>query len=540
MRSTYFMKQFPLLFLFTLVFTAGYSQHFKVSSSAEFKVTERLNKNHVISNSMSFRGSLYSIYMNKSTGGSKWLFTKVFDIKNAFEIAKYDINMNLVRENKVENGEKNFANINPELIHFNDRLLVGYFKHYKKEAFEYFIAAVDTVSLALSEPVKLFSIPVKNVGIMKVSEFVTEIPVQVAVSPDNSRILFAAVSEGNTVKVQVLNRELKTEKQYTVPVSGAGKYTASKGIITNDGFILFPLNNEEGDRKLLTIDQAGKKDLLNLSSQAPGKYPYPLSCQLSRDQQSVYLFSALNNNKGDNLYCHGVFLTSYDLRQNKLQKAIVYPFTTEFMTALIGKGSVKSANILYVFTFTPQLTELDNGDLVLTGAPEIRRSETTQYGNKQPTSWSIYEAGSVISVFINKETGAGIPAFLPRRIYLSMPGALSSPFSRIYILGRPGSIALAYIDYENNINQSPDKPVYTSNSPAGLVLAEAEIGKDGTIVSRKQLGTNQKGYYSYYMNYALTEPGQDFLLIPIGKQGLNFNENKEFFTYWYKVEPAGK
>ncbi|MBI5372861.1 MAG: hypothetical protein HZA79_12635 [Sphingobacteriales bacterium] len=534
------MKQFTLLLLFAFAGAAGYGQHFKVSSSAEFKITERLNKNHVISNSMSFRGSLYSIYMNKSTGASKWLFTKVFDIKNAFEIAKYDINMNLVKESKVENGEKNFANINPELIHFNDQLLVGYFKHYKKESFDYYIAAVDTVSLALSEPVKLFSVPVKNVGIMNVSEFVTEIPVQYAVSPDNSHILFTVVSSGKTVNVQVLTRELKTEKKYEVPVSGAGEYSTAKGIITNDGFVLVPLNSKEGDRKLLTIDQAGKKDQLSVNNLVPGKYPYPLDCQLSRDKQSVYLYSALNNNKGDDLYCHGVFVTSYDLRENKLQKPLIYPFSAEFMTALIGKGSVKSANILYVFTFRPQLTELDNGDLVLTGAPEILRSETTQYGNQRPKSWGIFEAGSVISVFINKETGAATPAFLPRRIFLSLPGALSSPFSRVHILGKAGSIAMVYLDYEKNINQPIDKPVYTFNSPDGLVLAEAEIGKDGTIISRKQLGLNQKGNYSYYMNYALTEPGQDFLLIPIGKQGLNFNEYKEFFTYWYKLEPAGK
>ncbi len=534
------MKKIVLLSLAVCLFTSSYSQLFKASLSEEFKITEKIGKNHVVSNAVSFKGSFYSIYMEKSTGASKWLFTKIYDIRNALEISKYDRNMKLKTEVNVEKGAKNFAILEPELIHFNDQLLVGYFKPYKKESFDYYISIVDTNTLAFSSTVKLFSLPVKNVGILRAGDFETESPVRYSLSPDKQRMLFAAVLDGTSVNVQVLGHSLQTERQYTVPIGGTGKYKATKAIFNDEGHIVLSLYNDGEDRKLLTINPAGKSTLHPLNNLVPGKYPYPLECTLSRDQQTVYLYAAVNNNKKDDLYCHGIFLLPFDLKQNKRQPSINYPFTQEFMTALVGKGAVKSANILYVFTFTPQLTELDNGELVLTGTPVLRHSETTQSGNGKSTNWNVFEAGSVLSFFIDKTSGKCTPSFVPRYIYLNMPNALSSPFSRVHIVRKPASIAIVYMDYEKNVNQPLDKPVYTSNSPNGLVLAEAEVMNTATVTNRRQLGQNMEGNYTYYMNLAVTEPGQDFLLIPIGKQGLNFNALRDFYTHWCTVELVGK
>lgn len=542
------MKKILLFILSISYMLFCYSQNFTVKFSDEFRIVENRAKNKTIKNAVYHNGYIFSAVHNKSVGMGKWVFTKMFDLKQPLQLVKYDVNMDEVKEFKLEDGDKKFAPVEPFLLQLGTRLLVGYYKPYKKESFDFYLAFVDEESLNVTGEIKVFSVPVENVGIFKLEEELEKVLVKISVSPDQTRLMVAMMKDGYTVNIKVFDSGLKLEKQYETRLSGNESMILMSGLVTGANLIFCSFSSGYGDARILVIDIAGKKSEFRSRTFLPGKFAYNLLFEPAKNADSVYVYSTYSSLKGDNKYCNGFFIAAFNVSNKQLSKPVVTEFSGDFSRTLAekGGGGGTAANVI---DFVPVLTQLESGELVISGSPETSSQSASQSGSKT-TVWSSSQVGSVFSFFLDTSFTSQGYSILPRRIVLSLPesrsgsvrmmqGArISTAYTGVYIVPKGESLIVVYSDYEKNINQGLDKPTYSANSPDNLVLAEAEVQKKGIISYRKQITEDQKGMYNFYLAEALFSTSDNTLLVPVGKQGLNFNANKDFYNKWCILEPA--
>src|SRR5665647_1140943 len=122
------MFRFLCMGLLSLLSASSFCQHTQLSLSDDFTIAERDYKDETVANSV-FHNNFFYTATNPGIGGNnKWLFTKLYDLKYAITIAKFDKNMKKISETKLENGSKVFGPLQPKLLLLNDKLCLAYFQ----------------------------------------------------------------------------------------------------------------------------------------------------------------------------------------------------------------------------------------------------------------------------------------------------------------------------------------------------------------------------------------------------------------------------
>src|SRR5206468_12019892 len=86
--------------------------------------------------------------------------------------------------------------------------------------------------------------------------------------------------------------------------------------------------------------------------------------------KTIYIYStSVPDDKKTN--CNGLLLSQLDCNSMKLSRPVSYEFSPEFIEKIYRNGGgSKHKREFFMYNFSPNLIELDNGDLVIVGSPE--------------------------------------------------------------------------------------------------------------------------------------------------------------------------
>lgn len=544
------MRKFITVSLLSFFSLSSFCQHSQITVSDDFKIAEKEYKNQTVTHSI-YHNNYFFAATNSGIGDNyKWLFTKLYDLKYAVTISKFDKGMNKVKEFELANGEKQFGPLEPQLVLVNNKLCLAYFQSDNKTSFDLYLSLIDEDNLTIKEPKKICTIQQENVGIFKLESIVDGGLAYFTHSADNTKTYIACNASPNTILTFVIDNDLNIVKQTVVHTATDG-LNISVAVLTNDNIECLVLSSEQ-EKKLVCINADGRKTEMKLNASG-ALSPSHTNVTLSKDGKSIYVYSTTTPGEDDK-NCNGLLFSQLDCATLKLSRPLAYEFTPELTETIYQKGGgTKHKKEYFANDFIPHLIELDNGDLVILGSPEdISTSVTTtsssfNSGSSMQTrdhATTTLDIGPVMSFFLNKAGKTFDYAIIPRKISLSKvassgsgaikvvqaPG-ISRSYSNFTAISLGDEIAIVYDDDEKNLTRGEDEKIAEAHSTNDLVLAEALIGKNKKMEYRKQIGKNMSGKYTYFLGTTIPTSSSS-IIFPVAKEGSGFSARKIFYTNW--------
>lgn len=540
------MKYRIALLFFVLSSPKLFSQHSTLTLSNDFKVSETPYKHETVSNAFYFNDHFYTV-TNSAISGAKWLFTKLYDVKFSVTVSEFDKDMNKIREVVLENGDKNFGPLIPKLISFNNKLYVTYFKAADKASFSVYLAALDEKELTPGEPKLIATIKQDNVGIGQIESVINAGLVYFVISPNNTRLLALCKAAPNKVQTVLLDDKLQTIKQSLVSVT-LPEFEIPSAALTDDDRACLVLDSKEGTR-LLCVGPDGSKTEIRYNATA-NFAPFITRVKLARDGKSVIVYSTTTESGATDTWCTGMMIARLDPATFKLSKPLTYPLTPEFIQMISEKGGgTKHKHDYFMSNFTPQLLEMDNGDIAIIGSPEmvtekVSTSAPNMNNQTHEIATTTVTVGPVIVLFPDKGGKTYQPVVIPREIVLSSYQTSGSGAIQVVAAPRQSDVStgilatklgddivIIYNDNLKNLSKDAEEKVTVSKSPSDLELAEALVSKDKKLEYRKLISEIKKGRATFYLGDAVGSNTAS-VVFPIGKQGEGFNARKTFYTNW--------
>ncbi|HEV9035642.1 MAG TPA: hypothetical protein VGQ51_03440 [Puia sp.] len=544
------MKHRIVLLFFLFCSSKLFCQHGTLTLSNDFKIAEGQYKHETVTNSVYFNNNFYTV-TNSAPSAGKWLFTKLYDVKFSLTVSEFDKDMNKIREVVLENGDKNFGPLIPKLISFHDRLYLTYFKAADKTSFSVYLAALDENNLTLGEPKLICTIKQDNVGLGQIESVINAGLVYFVISPDNARLLAVCKAAPNKVQAVLLDDKLATIKQSLVSVN-LQDFEIPSAVLTNDNRACLVLDSKDGTR-LLCIGPDGAKTEIRYNA-AASFAPYITRARLVRDGKSIIIYSTTIESGGSDSWCTGIMVARLDPATFRLSKPLTYALTPEFIQAISEQGGgTKHKHDYFMSNFTPQLLELDNGDVAIIGSPEMisEKSSTSapnMNGQTHEIATTTVTVGPVIVLFPDKNGKTYNPVIVPREIILSKSQSSGSGAIRVVASPRQsdvstgflatqigGDIVIIYNDNVKNLSKDAGEKLTVSKSPGDLELAEALVNKDKKLEYRKLISETTKGRATFYLGSSVPSNSSS-IVFPIGKEGQGFNALKTYYTNWCFLE----
>ncbi|MEO5594951.1 MAG: hypothetical protein ABIR15_14740 [Chitinophagaceae bacterium] len=545
------MKNLLPIFIFSVISIKALSQHSQLTVSEDFKIVEKEYQDETIAHSVYHNNCFFSATNSGIGSNYKWAFTKLYDLKYAVTISKFDKNMNKVKDFVLENGEKAFGPLLPQLLLVNNKLCLVFFQSDNKSSFNLYLAPIEETNVTMGEKIKICTIQQENVGIFKLESIVNAGIVYFSNSADNSKTLIACNASPGNILTFVIDNNLNILKQTAIHTNNAG-FEISSAVLTNDNLECMVLASDK-DTKIVCNTADGKKSEMKLNPSG-NLVPYNTRANLSNDGKSICIYSTSAMMDREDKSCNGFLVSQLDCSNLKLSKSQAYEFSPEFLETVYNKGAgFKHKKEFFIHNFIPRLIELDNGSLAIIGSPQFISSSTSQSGpnmNNQThmVSTTTAETGSVFAFFPNKNGKTFEYAFVPRNLTFSIgqssgSGAIkivSSPsFSTSYAgftAAKSGDgIVILYNDGKKNMEKAENDKIAETTSPKDIVLAEALINKDKKLEYRKLIDNSTSSRYTYYLGNTIPTSISS-IIFPIGKQGVGFNARKTYYTNWCFVD----
>jgi len=541
------MKKYLSVFLLSFFSLTTFCQHSHITVSDDFKIAEKEYKDQTVTHSIYHNNFFYTATNSGIGSNYKWAFTKLYDLKYAVTISKFDRNMKKVGEYELEKGEKQFGPLEPELILLNNRLCLAYFQSDNKSSFNLYLALVDDNSLTIKEPKKICAIQQDNVGIFKLESVLNAGLVFFTHSADNMKTLIACKASPNAILTFVADNDLNIVKQ-TVTHTNTDGFSITSAVLTNENVECVILDSEQ-ETRVVCINAEGKKTEMKLNPSG-NLFPYLTNATLAKDGKSIYVYSTTTVQGDDDKPCNGLLLLQLDCNSLRLSRPQAYEFTPEVIQAIYQNGGgARHKKEYWIYNFPPNLVELDNGDIVILGSPEqVSTSTSTSAPNMNNQTHQIatttLSVGPVTAFFLNKGGKTFDYTLIPRRISLSR--SASSGSGAIQVVQSPGishsyssfaaanlgdGIVIIYDDNESNLSKNQNEKIAEAHSAGDLVLAEGLISADKKLQYRKQIGKDLSGKYTYFLGNAIPTSTPS-IIFPIAKEGSGFNARKTFYTNW--------
>ena len=538
---------FTIVAIILVQFVANCQQS-HLSVSEDFEVSEKDYKDQTVTHSV-YQNDFFYTATNSGIGANyKWAFTKLYDLKYSVSVAKYDRNMNKVKEFQLENGEQKFGPLVPQLLLLNNRLALAYFQpEENKTSFSFFLGLVDEQNLSVSNAQKLCTLEQPNVGILKLESVLNGNLVSFASSSDKNRTLIVCVAGPGLLKTYVVDNTLHILKQSELKTATTG-FKVSSALLTQDNAECILMDSEEGIKLVTNTPDKHKGETKLMAGNL--LTPSNASLTASNDGKRIYLGATGTDVLGEEKGCNGLMIYQMDCATMHLSKPVSYSFTPEQIQAFCESGAGSKHRKNYsMFNFTPAITELSNGTLVVLGCPQqvsssTRASAPNMNNNTHLDATTTLEVGPVIAFFPDKPGKNLDYSLIPRRLELSSYAQSGSGI--IQVVQAPGitraysgfvsvvlgdKIMVLYNDDPANVSRPLDAKVLKADSPKDLALAEAMFGADKKLQYRKQIAEDLKGRSTYYLGN-LAPNSQDLIVFPIAKKGVGFNARKTFYTNW--------
>ncbi|MBI1779931.1 MAG: hypothetical protein HYR66_00955 [Sphingobacteriales bacterium] len=525
-----------------------FSQQSSLSFSNDFKIAEKEYHDQTVTHAVYHNNNFYTV-TNSSVGLGKWLFTKLYDMQYAVTISMYDRDMNLIKETKLDNGDKNFGPLIPELLFFNKKLYLAYFKTDNKSSFNLYLSAIDDKQLTAGDPKKICTIEQENVGIFKLESVISGGLIYFATSPDNSKLLVACKSSPNKLQTFILDKDLNVIKKAATP-SGFSSFDIPSAVVTNDDKVCMIITSEQ-ETKLICFNSDGRKTETRFNP-IGNLTPYNTKAKVSKDGASIFIYSTASLTGTKNPWCMGLITAQLNCSTLKPDKPKAYEFSAEFIQDLCEKGAGgKHKKYYLMYNFLPDLIELDNGTIAITGSPTASGTSTStsapnMNGQTSTVSTSVTEVGPVLVFYPSVEGNTFETVVVPRKIVFTKTASSGSGAIQVvqspsvsysstgYFADKIGNeIVIVYSDNTENLNS--DGKLITTKKAGDLALAEALISSDKKLSYRKMIKDDLPGRSTYYLG-SVVPSSSNSIIFPIGKEGMGFNARKTFYTNWCFLE----
>src|SRR5450631_665127 len=133
------MKKLLSLSLLSFFSLSSFCQHYQVTLSEDFKIAEKEYQDQTVTHSIYYNNSFYTATNSGIGGHYKWAFTKLYDMKYPVTISKFDRNMNKIKDFELDNGERQFGPLIPQLILLNNQLCLAYYQSDNKSSFSFYL-----------------------------------------------------------------------------------------------------------------------------------------------------------------------------------------------------------------------------------------------------------------------------------------------------------------------------------------------------------------------------------------------------------------
>lgn len=527
------------------------AQHAQITMSDDFKIQEKEYTNQTVAHSVFLGNSFYTATNSGIGGNYKWAFTKLYDMEYVVTVSKYDRNMQLIKKVELENGDRSFGPLMPKLFLANNRLFLAYYKHSNKSSFDFYLGLVDEETLELKSPKKICTIEQENVGIFKLESVINANQVMFANSPDKTKTLVACLISQNLIKTFIVDNDMNILKHADLRTS-ADDMNIWSAVLTNDDVSCLVLHSSKAT-KVVWASPEGRKSEFAINP-VGNQIPAETDISAARDGKSIYVYtttSFLDESEGG---CNGMLLSQLDCSTLRMSRPISFQFSPEVIQTICDNGGgTKRKKVYSMRTFTPDLMELDNGDLVILGSPDdfstsVTTSAPNMNGQTHEIAFSTYTSGPVLAFYLNKTAKTFDYISIPRSI--SITRSAGSGSGAIQIVQAPGvsrsyasfsavqmgnEILIIYNETEKNITRAEGSKMASSNSTNDLVLAEALFSSDRKLTYRKQIGENLSKQYTYYLGNTVPN-ATNALIFPIARQGTGFKAMKTIYTNWCFLE----
>lgn len=545
------MKNLLPVIVFSLISIKALSQHSKLTVSEDFKIVEKEYQDETIAHSIYHNNCFFTVTNSGIGSNYKWAFTKLYDMKYALTISKYDKNMNKMKDFVLENGEKNFGPLIPQLLLLNNKLCLVFFQSSNKTSFDLYLAPIDETNTSMGEKKKICTIQQDNVGIFKLESVINAGIVYFTNSANNSKTLVTCNASPNNILTFVIDNDLNILKQTAIHSNNAG-FEITSAVLTDDNLECMVLSSDQ-ETKVVCNSADGKKTEMKLNPSA-SLVPYNTRANLSNDGKSIYIYSTSAIMDREDKSCNGFLLSQLDCGSLRLSKSQAYEFSPEFLETVYQKGAgFRHKKEFFIHNFIPRLIELDNGTLAILGSPQYTSAKTNQSApnmNNQThmVSTTTSETGSVFAFFPNKNGRTFEYALVPRNLTFSM--GQSSGSGAIKIVSAPNfsisyagytakklgdDIVILYNDGEKNMAKAENDKIAETTSRKDIVMVEALINKDKKLEYRKQIDNSTSARYTYYLGNTIPTSASS-IIFPIGKGGSGFNARKTYYTNWCFVD----
>ena len=548
------MKYGLALALAVAIGSTTFCQRSHLSISNDFNIVEKQYQGQTISNAVYHNNFFYTV-TNSQFSAKKWLFTKLYDLTYSMTVAKYDKNMNKIKEYVIANGEKQFGPLIPQLVVVNSKLALAYFQPgVDKSSFSFYLTLVDDEDLSLKTPQKFCTIQQENVGITKAENVMNEGLVSFSYSPDKTKTLVVCLTNPNLLQTYVIDNTLQILKQSDLRTATTG-FTVVSAALTNDNTECIVLGSEDGT-KIITNSADKRKSEMKLNAGGNLK-PYFTKAISSKDGKTIYLASCSTDASADTKSCNGFMVYRLDCASMRLSKPFLYSFTPEQIQRFSENGAGEKHKKEYaMYPFIPAMEELDNGNIVILGCPQqITTSVHTSYSAADmnndighQVAVTKMDVGPIMAFYPDNAGKNFEYALIPRHI--GVTNSASSGSGNLQIVQAPGitqaysgfisvnlgnEIMVIYNDDADNVKRDDNGKVVMADSPKDLVLAEGMFGSDKKLQYKKQIGEDLPGRGAYYLGN-LAPTTSNMIIFPIAKGGVGFNARKTFYTNWIFID----
>gem|GEM_PF-1282834 len=462
-----------LLLAIVLPCVHTYAQVFKTSVSEPFKSPGPAAYRRI--------GSEF-ISLERDNGKALFGYTfKLHKVKFGLTLRRYDSAMNLIKEQPLFGGEKKAGPFPPYLGTFNGKLYILYFLYEKEEEdVTLLMAEVDPVSLTISGEKVLLTMDQKNTGLIKTWDAYANLNIQIAGSPDNSRLLLWWASElNNQFSYCILDRNLALVSKKYETVKEATELYRFSGCIDNEGrvYISYRFSKVEGEWKNKVAIYENDKKIKEHTIQAQLGSLFQIQVVASRKDKLVHVVGSYSEKPSK---LNGIFHQTISTADQTLNPAASILFQASFVEQLTKDDWASTKEKSYgIDPLTFSGYPLEDGRLALAGEfRKVTRTERAQYD----------ASGSVVYAIIDGKTATvgSIPKYR-----VSAGSTIGDSYAAF---AYKNTLLVFYNDNQPNLDRDITKPPVPSNEYKRSVLAVAFMNSDGTIKRQGLIDLTKEGF----------------------------------------------
>jgi len=477
-------------------------------------------------------------YDRKSTQFA--IYPRLNDIKYGISFYRFTADMKELAKAALNKGKKDFGPFIPQAVILNNKLLLFYYRAQDDGSVKLLVTTIEPETLAETGTRELYNIPEKNVSSFKTDNAVAHNNLALVMSPDQKKLLVAQSGNTGEIFTCIINEKNEVVKPAVTTIKdNLQDLEVQNCFVDNDGNKCLGYSytiNKIYKRGVLVWDSKGKDVFLDFNTGHKEWEANKLSFHMSADNSALYVYA---NYYGDDMD-EGVLLSTLNIAQLAYGPVQLFAYTGDIREKLYKMGfGVKNKDAYTVKRIDYTCTELEDGTLALTGYPSASSSSMRMKpgvmntntipanGMSTPQYQTVYDdtAGPIVDVFL--KGGQSKFGLLYRKQEVSEASG--------YIpIAWKNKLICIYCDSKKNLESGQDEKVKVVNRPADLVLAEAVIATDGTILSRGQIADTAIGSNYYYLDYNKQVTNTSYL-IPVGRLRLNMARYYTEIVQWANV-----